>query len=206
MGFIRNAIYLGGAALVFAAGMFGSYKIVENTIDKVNDTQESIVLHNVGKDFTDEYTKTRLAYMVADHYLYNSKNIRISTLNDGSDLETAGGIVPNSISSYNSMIKEISKFENGAFVPVQPSSQEYKDILNQRNELATSLVNKTVFSQTENQEMVDFANFIVNNLDTTPKGWGIENTLGMVLGGAVSALLAIGYIALVDKIEYEYFY
>ena len=209
MGKLKNIIQFGCAALIFAGGVFGIYKLEDRNIDNANETPETLVVYNTKNEIDTEnnkHTEEKVAYMIVDYYLYQGKNIKVTTLTDGSDFEMSGGLYVRSDTSYSSLIKEISKYNDGGFVAVEPASEEYTNIKNLREELATSLIEKTAFNDASNQEKVDFANFITDNMDLTEKKWGAEETAGMILGTLLSAVVAGAYVLASEYVDSSRYY
>ena len=57
MGKIKKVICYSGATLIFAAGIFFGYKMMNNEIDNVNNSEESIVLYNTNKIFNSRFSE-----------------------------------------------------------------------------------------------------------------------------------------------------
>jgi hypothetical protein len=201
----RKAIGIGGTLLILAAGIMGNIALAKN-ITKVNDDKEALILHNA-KNELEDISKSDAAYILTDLYLYRSKGVRVATLSDGSDYETSGGIYQSSSRSYSSLIKEISKYEGENFVPMNPTSKEYNDVLELREHLSKNLLNSNVFKNKENPEVMEFAEFIEKNGKTEKVKLGLDNAGGMVFvsGLTLFSMVMFGMFLKEDNEKDEYY-
>jgi hypothetical protein len=108
--------------------------------NNINNSQEGIALERYGEKI-DAKTNKDAAYAITDEYLYNEKDVKI-------DVEEIGLLGPfgfeGKLNPIYTNIERIVKYDDLHCVPVINGSQEYNNIITERNLLVDSLVNHQV--------------------------------------------------------------
>lgn len=181
------------ASVVLILAAASSYKLVNHNIEEINSSTETMVLDNVREDLSWEGSDiSPVAYMMVDSYLYDTKGVRVNLLDSNYDIEKSGGLSHRTSVYPNSLIKEIAVYKDGGFKDLDPRSQEYKDIVELRTSLADATLSKKLFSETENQSLIDFGNYVLDNYDSSPEKWGAKEYVSLLMLSGLSLAVSFG--------------